>query len=98
MGEGYVARRSHRNCLAIVFAHVSLFAFGIITQNSARGLSPSTRGAAAAVVAKPVHLAWLHNVHHKRSIHDGGSGKLLRHGNEMEIHKVRFVFRSPHRC
>lgn len=70
MGEGYAARRSHRNCLAIVFAHVSSFAFSIITQNSARGLSPSTRGAAAAVVAKPVHLAGLHNVHHKRSTDD----------------------------
>lgn len=38
--------------------------------HSERGLSPSTRGAAAAVVAKPVHLAGLHNVHHKRSTDD----------------------------
>lgn len=55
-----------------------------------RGLSPSTRGAAAAVVAKPVHLAGLHNVHHKRST-DDAEQKLLRHGNEMEMKFIKYV-------
>lgn len=67
--EEYAAWKPHKLLSHRLRARVFICLQYYHSELGTRGLSPSTRGA-AAVVAKPVHLAGLHNVHHKRSTDD----------------------------